>query len=342
MKILHVINSLAGAGAENLVVTLANVQIESHEVSLFTFNSKKDFFSRKLNRGIKYYSFKKSGFFSLKKILLLRKVISENDIIHVHLFPSFYIVCILAFFSNKKFIYTEHSTTNKRRKLFLKPIEKIIYSRYSCIICISNSCEHNLRCWLGNNLQTTVIKNVIDLNEIKYSLPIKKNEISIKEENRVLVMVGRFQSEKDQDTLVLSLKILPTNYILLLIGEGERINEVKELVRTYSLENRVHFLGLRNDVFNILKSCDYGILSSHMACGIPALGTNVEGLNEVIPVKENLFNVGDYKYLAKRILQIESGNVLKNSIITKQNKFLLNFDVDSAVKLHEEVYMQKF
>ncbi|MBT0607929.1 glycosyltransferase [Aequorivita echinoideorum] len=351
MKVLHVINSLAAAGAESLVVTLANEQTKEHTVSIFTFNSTNDFFSERLNSSVNYITFKNSHFFSIKKINSLLRLIEVNDIIHVHLFPAFYIVGFLSFLSKKRFVYTEHSTGNNRRNELYKPLERLIYSQYYNIICISNSVERNLKIWMNGNVATKVISNTINYNQISDSVPLSKENLSSKNDSKLLVMVGRFQLEKDQDTVIRAMKYLPKNYGLILIGVGERLPKVKQLVNSLLLEDRVKFLGLRTDVYSILKTCDYGILSSHwegfgiaaleyMACGLPALGSNVEGLNEVIPIKENLFEVSDYSYLAERILKIENDVSIKKSIIIQQNEHLKNFNIETAVNLHNEVYLK--
>ncbi len=109
MKILHVINSLAAGGAEKLVSDLASKQSEEDNVSLFTFNSKGDIFQEKLNENVHLYSQYKSSLFFFQKIRALFKLIKSNEIIHVHLFPSFYIVAYLSLFiPGKKYYFTEN------------------------------------------------------------------------------------------------------------------------------------------------------------------------------------------------------------------------------------------
>ena len=130
MRILHVINSLVAAGAENLVVTFANEQIKSDEVSVFTFYSEKDVFAEKLNPNINFIPHKGQNYFAPNKIRALYKCIKKHDVIHVHLFPPFYIVAMLSLFvKGKRFIYTEHNTTNSRRKSFYRGFEKFIYAQ---------------------------------------------------------------------------------------------------------------------------------------------------------------------------------------------------------------------
>ena len=102
MKILHVINSLVAAGAENLVVTFANEQVKTNEVSVFTFYSEKDVFAEKLDDRINFKPHTGQNYFSPKKIYSLYKCIKAHEVIHVHLFPPFYIVAILSLFVGRR------------------------------------------------------------------------------------------------------------------------------------------------------------------------------------------------------------------------------------------------
>ncbi|PKQ44060.1 hypothetical protein CSW08_14740 [Confluentibacter flavum] len=77
-----------------------------------------------------------------------------------------------------------------------------------------------------------------------------------------MIQVPSFTTQKNQLTLIKSLKSLPENYSLLLVGDGELkspyINKTKEL----GLDDRVHFYGIRKEVTKLFKSVDVVVLSS--------------------------------------------------------------------------------
>src|SRR5690606_22583499 len=63
--------------------------------------------------------------------------LKKYDIIHVHLFPSLYWAGLakMVSFSKVKMVYTEHSTTNRRRSnFFFKLMDKLVYKFYDRII----------------------------------------------------------------------------------------------------------------------------------------------------------------------------------------------------------------
>ena len=120
------------------------------------------------------------------------------------------------------------------------------------------------------------------------------------------MMTGRFSKAKDHTTLVKSLKLLPYNYKLLLVGEGELKKNIEILIKKINLENRVIFLGFRNDIPELMKTVDINILSSNwegfglvavegMASGRPFIGSDVDGMNDVIRGGGILFEKGSEK-----------------------------------------------
>lgn len=354
MKIVHVINSLVAAGAENLVVTMANAQVEEDEVSIFTFYSEKDVFHKNADPRITLVRNRGTSYFSLRKLSALNRLIKSVDVVHVHLFPPFYLVGILSIFHPKtRFIYTEHNTHNSRRKRQFRWLEKWMYSRYASVVCITNGVETKLKEWAGTSAKTTVINNVVHLKKISETIKSSRSDFKgIDTDDKVLVMIGRFHKQKDQDTIIRAMNKLPMDYKLLLIGEGPREKEIHDLVVDLKLESRVHFLGVRTDVFSILKMCDYGVISSHwegfgivaleyMACGLPTIGSNVEGLNEVIPTPKALFQKGNASDLSELILKLGTNQDYLQDILDAQRNQIVNFDVKTSLQRHIEVYNKK-
>ena len=102
MKILHIINSLSAGGAERLVSELASKQSEDFEVTVFTFKSSNDIFQNNLAHNVKFKTTKNNSFYSFSNLKYLYEIIKINDIIHAHLFPSFYLVSLLSLFFQRK------------------------------------------------------------------------------------------------------------------------------------------------------------------------------------------------------------------------------------------------
>ena len=351
MKILQVINNLGSGGAEKLISDFAPLMKEQgNDVEICLLSQDKSIYINDLkNKGIKIHILSQKNDRSFFNIFRLRKLFKNGkyDVIHLHLFPALYYGVFANLFLKNKLFYTEHSTHNKRRNYyFFKLIEKFIYPKYEKIICISEKTKENLLRFLDYKTKEkfVIIENGINLEKFYTSqkIPLKNIDSSLEEKDILITMVGRFSEQKDQITLIKAMKYLPENYKLLLVGEGDLKKLCEEEVLKLELEKKVIFLGIRKDIGNIFKTSHIAVLSSKwegfglvaieaMATGLEVIGTNVDGLKEVINNQENLFNVGDYKKLAEIIL-----NKINSKSKNIQN--LSKYDIKLMTKRYLEVY----
>lgn len=335
MKVLHIINSLGSGGAEKLLeesLPLMN-NIEGIEADILLLSDENNVFDKTLiERGINIDIVPRRNLYSLANIFYIRQYIIKGkyDIVHAHLFPAFYWVSSVAklIFKNKpKFVYTEHSTHNRRReKSYLRHVEKFIYDSYDKIISISQQTEDNLIEWLKpkNSAKFIVIENGVDIEKFRKAKPYSKSDLNSQfaEDTKLVCMVGRFTEAKDQATLIKAMKKIPDNVHLLLVGEGHLKEKNKELAIEIGVKGRVHFLGFRNDIPRILKTVDIFVLSSNwegfgiaavegMAAGKPVIASDVPGLREIVKGAGLLFSVGDSDELAREI----------NELFTDENRY---------------------
>lgn len=355
MKILHVINNLQGGGAEKMLSELLPKQkICNHDVYLLLLNNKKPKFLQTLiDKNIKIKILDESkNFFT--KLLSIRKLIKSNnfDIIHVHLFPSLYYIALATFGLNTSLIYTEHNTLNRRRKYkIFKYIERIIYNRYDKIICISEQTKLNLQNHLDNsNIKKKIIciSNGIILPEIEGNLPQKdlSNQKDVK-----LIMIGRFEKQKDQTTLIKSAKYLPKNVKIYFAGTGSLESKCKKLTAEEKLTERIHFLGFQNDIISVLKQMDIAVLSSNwegfglsavesMALGIPTIGSDVPGLSEVLNNGGILFEKGNEIKLAEKINKLIYDHEFYLEISKKGFNKAKQYDINKMNSEYIKIYKE--
>lgn len=356
MKVLRVINSLHIGGAERSIVGNVPVHIKNgYEMDVLLLNGENTFFLRELEKEkVKIITLGRSKkITNLLFIFKIAKIINEYDIVHAHLFPSLYWVALAKVFkrSKTKLVFTEHNTHNKRRNLILfKYIERYIYKQYEEIIAITPEAKKNLEQHLNRYQNIVTIYNGVDLNKIaseKDSLPI-----SFKEKykgKKILVQVASFRDQKDQDTLIKTMRLLPTNFHVLFVGDGERITACKKLAESLGVSTKISFLGLQDNVGGVLNIADVVIMSSHwegfgraaiegMAAKKPVVGTNVPGLAEIVKDAGLLFEVGDENELARLILKLCNNEEFYNEIANKCFERAKDFDIKKMVSSYEEVY----
>ncbi|RTE53804.1 glycosyltransferase [Arenibacter aquaticus] len=357
MKVLQLINSLAAGGAEKLLVdSVIGYHNRGIKVDILLLRGGSSPFTDKLKKypNIKIYDLGiKTNVYNPKLIFFLHKHFKNYDIIHVHLFPALYWASFTRFFNKSKYkmLLTEHSTNNKRRNnpLF-QFVDKIIYKQYDYIVPISDSASKNLKNHLGlsyNNIKT--INNGIDLKIIRNAKAYSKSSLNLNEEDFVLIQVSSFRYPKDQKTVIKALNFLPKNVHLLLVGEGPLKQEAQDFTHLLNLSNRVHFLNLRTDVPELLKTADIAILSSHyeglslssvegLASGKPFLSTEAPGLTDVVEGAGLLFPIGDEQKLAEIITKLKNEESFYSEISKKGVERSKNYDIELMIDQYLELY----
>lgn len=349
MKILHVITSLSTGGAEHLLVDmLPRLRDMGHVVEVAVFNSKKTTFYRQLEQsGIKIYGFsEKEGVYNFKHIFRLKELMKGFDIVHTHN-TACQMFAAIGKPKNVKLVTTEHSTSTRRRKYkFFHSIDCWMYSHYDKIICISEPSEKSLRNYIGNDYPIMTIYNGIDVSRFA-----KASKIDLGLSGCIIItMVAGFRYEKDQPTLIRAMQHLPEKYHLQLVGDGDRRSEFETLITELKLENRVHLLGIRSDVAQILRSSDVIVMSSHreglslsnvegMSSGNPFVASDVEGLREVTKNYGVLFPHGDDKALASIIQKLSEDKEYKKQVADKCLERAKMFDIQKMVNAYNEVYL---
>lgn len=316
MKVLHVITSLYTGGAERLMVELLPLLNKSGDcqVDLLLINGVETTFKKEIiNSGINVFQLSMTNdVYHPRNLLRMRKYLSRYDIVHTHnTAPQLFAVIARMFSKSKaKMVTTEHNSTNRRRvKSWFKPIDRWMYNQYDAIICISDQTRENLERYIGKKETLSTIYNGVDISRL--IRPIKQIE---GQDEFVITMVSAYREQKDHETLLKAMTHLPDNYRLWLVGGGEKIDRdrVRKICENQGVQQRVDFLGVRNDVPEILEKSDIIVLSSHweglslssiegMASGRPFIASDVDGLREMVSEAGVLFPHGDDKELAKSI-----------------------------------------
>ena len=163
-------------------------------------------------------------------------------------------------------------------------LRKILHIYNKCrIVKYANifwSCSDDAGKWFFNkkilaSKDYRVINNAIDVQKFKFNEEIRRQyreEFDLKD-NFVIGNIGRFHFQKNQ---VFLLEIfdeivkMKENSKLLLVGQGEDESKLKQIVKEKKLENKVIFLGVRNDVENILQCMDIFVFPSAFE-GLPVV-----------------------------------------------------------------------
>ena len=384
MRLLHVITSLQTGGAETLVVNLMpRFKALGHEVGVVVFNGERTALMERLERECpecKIYRLGSSPYHPWHIVRLMR-IMRNYDVVHTHNSSPQLFAAIANIVCRKKLITTEHNTNNRKRGHWLLSIvDKWMYPRYDKVICISDIAEKKLREYLGENenederrktktkdenedqnsrLKTQnsklsikrcgnicTIYNGVDVDAIHQAMPIAE----LQTDRFVVVMVAGFRAQKDQDTLVRAMALLPPKqYELWLVGDGVRRQSVECLVLSVGVKDNVKFLGLRTDVPNILKTADVVVMSTHyeglalsniegMAAGKPFVASDVQGIHEVTAGYGLLFPHEDAEALSETIQRLHDDADYYRQVAERCYERAKQFDISAMVLQYNDVY----
>ena len=135
--------------------------------------------------------------------------------------------------------------------------------------------------------QAKILKNGVDLDLFSASLakrePVRK-ELGLSPDTLVFGHVGRFTEQKNHRYLLdifASVHTLCPNSVLLLVGNGALLPEMQQKAADLGIEKAVRFLGLRQDIPQLLAAMDCFIFPS-LHEGLPV--TLVEAQATGLPV----------------------------------------------------------
>ncbi len=366
MKVAQICLSLGKGGAEKLLVDNADeykmLGVDYEIIQLSSILEEPSYIQKMNSIHVPVYSLGKGGFFKIKYLFKLIKLISKKryDVVHVHLFPCFYYIAIIKPFlkNSPKLIFTEHSVKNGRSNLWLfKIMEPFIYRQYDHIIAISKNVESMLSAKLpslkskivliNNGVNTKLFRNAIEYDKFDF-----KKELGFNDDCILIGMTARFSAPKDFLTIVDSLQYLPSNYCLCLIGDGPLLENIIQHSKKLKLEDRIAFMGFREDVPRLMKTMDINVLSSDfeglsgvtleaLASGVTFLGSDVPGINDIVPNSTFLFPAGNSEDLASSIENLVNNRLLRaeNAQLGLQQSEL--YDSYIMVEKHMRIYKMK-
>lgn len=165
-----------------------------------------------------------------------------------------------------------------------------------------------------------------------------------------LLMVGRFEADKDQKTVIEARKILSEKYNqhpkLVFVGGGSTLSECKKYAHTLGLEEEVIFMGPRYDVQNFYTTAYISVHSSpaeglptvlleSMKYGVPIVATDSPpGVTEIL--KNDRYGlrcaVADPEDMAEKINELLSDEQKRQYYIQQGRKRIGDFSYATIEK----------
>jgi glycosyltransferase involved in cell wall biosynthesis len=178
--------------------------------------------------------------------------------------------------------------------------------------------------------------------------------LGIPEDLALVVAVGNLYPVKDHATLVRAIARLPAARVAI-AGRGDQEAPLRALAAQLGLADRVHLLGLRDDVETVFAAADVFVQPSlseglplavleAMATGLPVVATSVGGIPEVIADGRTglLVPASDPLALAAALAKVLSSPDLAKSLgRSGRERALAEFSVEQMTERYRRLYGER-
>lgn len=321
IKILHVIPGYGG-GISSFVKNLSSANNnEKIIIDVIGFSKYDENFSNIVHKQKgKLFTLPNIHRSPIKCITMLYNIMKKNryDILHCHI--SGYkgmLFKVLGKFFGMKIITHAHRSSDEKKGIGYKyqVILSQFFSRFfsdSYFACSKIAAIHIF----GENILKK--KNVVYINNSinieKFLEPISKDEYKkylntfhINNDSLIIGHIGRFNIQKNHKFMLKiasRLKEKDINFVLLFIGEGELENEIKKESKAIEIEDKVRFLGRREDVSKLLHIFDVFILPSFFE-GLPTVAIESQAAGIPTIVSNKISNEADMQMNLIKYLSID-------------------------------------
>lgn len=325
MKILWVVRPAEGGILQHLQQLSEGIPdldiLIAAPPTLKEWAGRRPFFSLDLVDGLEFKH-------DLASIGQLRRVIRKEraQIVHAHGFKAALITALaLAPVRRAHFVFTAHNALPSSggspfRRWGYDFVQRRLFTEMDTIISVSDAVRSQIVRFVPERKVLTIYNGISPSKFGGFSAPETRIELGLGSDAQIVGTVARLIPGKGMDTLLeavsLVAKILP-NLQLVIVGEGTERQRLEKYAAGLGLDDRVHFLGWREDVPRLLASWDCFTLPTlsegfslsvleAMASRLPVVVSDLPALREaVVPGKSGfMFQPGNAPELAAGLLQI--------------------------------------
>lgn len=275
----------------------------------------------------------------------LFKLIKENgyDTIHVNMLSMANIIPIIVAkrLKIKNIIIHSHNTSTPHgliRKVMDKLNKKIAINAATHLV----ACSKLAGDWMfGNKKDFSVVNNAIDLDKYKYDLQIRnkiRDELHV-QDKFVIGNIARFSEQKNHEFLIdifKEISLIEPSAVLLLIGEGDLKEKIKEKVNRYGLTKKVLFLEPVSNANDYYQAMDVFVLTSLFE-GLPVVGIEAQASGTNCVFANTITRELELTYFAKFIGLNESKEKWAQEIVELKNKGKMNVENTKLIERYNIV-----
>ena len=375
IKVAHIITLLELGGAQNnTLYTVRNLDRNKFDVLLICGKGGiLDDEAQKIPRAGVYFipalareiNFLKDLFSLARLVIILLK--EQPDIVHTHSSKAGILGRWATIIARVPFII--HTFHGFGFNDFQKPVikkayilsEKITALISSRLVFVSKqNMETALKLKIGSEGKYELIRSGIKISDytgVIVDKSSKKKSLNLPENARVVTTICPFKPQKNlADFIEVAKNIAPRfrNTYFLVIGDGRGRNRLESAVKSYSLHDRVLFLGWRKDIPEILAVTDIFAMTAlweglprsaveALVSGKPVIAYEIDGNKDIIKNNYNGFLIKpkETASFSEKLALLLSDNSLLQTLSEQAKKSIdKTFDIEYMVMQQENMYLE--
>lgn len=293
LRVLHFQGRMGKGGAETFMMNAyRNIDRTKIQFDFLIYDDFEDVkpYNKEIHElGGKIYSVPNPNKNIVAYIQAVKKLLKDKhfDVVHNEIFFGGGLNLLLAKQAgiSKRVAHSHATTDGKGNNIAMKAIRKIFQRMLLKNATDYLACSYEAGIGLyGKDQPFIFVPNGIDLGSYQ-SIPQSKEEIrnklNIPQNALVIGNIGRFEEQKNHDFLIdIFEKVVKkrSDSYLILIGEGSLEDKIKEKVINLELQSNVSFLGLRDDIPQLLKAMDVFLMPS-LYEGLPISAVEAQAAN---------------------------------------------------------------
>ena len=366
MKILYLLDSLNRGGAETLVLDVCrNAATNNLDVIFAAMSGGGGALEPEFEHsGIEFIRLKRRLPIDFQVVKQLKNLIKKRqiNIVHTHQAVEATHAYLACFGTNAKIVLTHHGFVPDRKNLWAL---KFLIPRVATNIIVSRA----LLAWYENEIKlnfparnTKILYNGVDEKRLEPRKHNFKKELNLQEDDFLMGMIANFYRDprKDQMTICRALPQIFSeikNAHCIFVGKTESGAEEKfDACVNFCIENdiahRVHFLGGRSDVPNVLAALDLFVFSSlqeglpvavteAMLAGVPVIVSDIEPLLEASDDGKyaEVFETQNAAELAEKTTKLLTDEKRREDLANRAFDFAQeNFSIEAHLRELKKLY----
>lgn len=298
MKVLHLLNHAGQGGSEQYICTLIESMKQEQVDSELAYHEYGPLAQWAQENNLPVHRLEMNSPFDRAAVAALVQLCREQkiDVIHTHYLRENYIALqAKGKLPGLRVVYTYHILTEN--SMVQKLCNRVLSLRQDAVVA---NCSAGAERLIQNGVPRSKIRlvyNAVDPELWREEHSTLREELGVGEEPFLFLFAARLVEGKGHAWLLDSVKELKerTNrpFRLILAGDGPMRGELERRAAELGLDDTVTFLGFRKDMSNLYHGADLTLCPSEsetlsllllesLACGTPALATNVGGIPDIL------------------------------------------------------------